>query len=291
MAIHQLWLYARNEKIWAGKYKNSRNLLHWHSDCELLYVEDGEIDVFCEGKNYPLKQGQAFFIDGEQIHYMQSKREGTLLDVIVFDDSLVKAFNGECMLRSPLLSGNYDLPKLYAGLRTELTEKKAFYREQASFLLSQFMVNVFRNEETQKREHRPARQNFKNLLREMETKYEFFTLRDGADFMHMNPSYFSRFFHNVAGMPFSKYLNRIKVEKAVQLLKTNPDLPVTEISARCGFYTIRNFNRTFKAMTGYAPQSLPDGYFFVGSVSRPNTSYFNPTLPDCQLIESSDENV
>lgn len=289
MAVrHELWNYAANEKVWAGKYKNSRNLLHWHSDCELLYVERGEIDVFCEGTTYFLQKGQSFFIDSEQVHYMQARREDTQLDVIVFDDSIVKSFNGEYILRRPLLAHDYDVPALYEKLKTELSEKKSFYRSQAAFWLAQFMLDVFRGEELQKREYKPTRQNFKNLLGEMEKKYEYFTLEDGAKFMHMNPSYFSRFFHNVSGMPFSKYLNRLKIEKAVFLLKSRPELPVTEISARCGFYTIRNFNRTFKNLTGYAPQNLPDEFALGEVFPHLNTAESNPTLPESQLVESSD---
>lgn len=286
---HELWNYAANEKVWVGKYKNARNLLHWHSDCELLYVENGEINIFCEGKTYLLRQGQAFFIDGEQVHYMQAQREETLLTVIVFDDSIVRSFNEEYILRCPLLTHDYEVPSLYKKLKTELSQKKSFYRSQAVFSVAQFMIGVFRGEALQKRESRPTRQNFKNLLSEIEKKYEYFTLVDGAKFMHMNPSYFSRFFHNVSGMPFSKYLNRLKVEKAVFLLKSRPELPVTEISARCGFYTIRNFNRTFKNLTGYAPQRLPDDFSFDEAFPRLNTAESNPTLPESQLIESSGE--
>ena len=40
------WSYNNNEKVWVGKYQNSHNISHWHNDCELIYVCQGEIAVF-----------------------------------------------------------------------------------------------------------------------------------------------------------------------------------------------------------------------------------------------------
>lgn len=84
-------------------------------------------------------------------------------------------------------------------------------------------------------------------------------------------------------MTFSQYLNRVKVEEAVRLLRENKGLPVTEIAFRCGFNTIRNFNRIFKEVTGCTPRSLPKTYVpdekFIYSVSgdfRPHLAGNDP---------------
>ncbi len=45
-AIKELRRYGGGEKVWAGKYKNSQNLMHWHYDCELIYAECGKLEVF-----------------------------------------------------------------------------------------------------------------------------------------------------------------------------------------------------------------------------------------------------
>ena len=73
LAKHEVWKYQGAERVWVGKYKNSHNLPHWHYDCELLYVEEGEIDVFCEKKNYRLTRGDALFVANGQVHYMHAQ--------------------------------------------------------------------------------------------------------------------------------------------------------------------------------------------------------------------------
>ena len=63
LAKREIWQYRDEVRIWAGKYRNSHNLLHWHYDCELIYVEQGGIDVFCERRRHALSVGQALFMD------------------------------------------------------------------------------------------------------------------------------------------------------------------------------------------------------------------------------------
>ncbi len=72
-AKREQWSYLPNAKVWAGRFKNSHNAPHWHYDCELLFVENGELGVFCNGKFYTMHAGQAFFINSEQVHYMHAK--------------------------------------------------------------------------------------------------------------------------------------------------------------------------------------------------------------------------
>ncbi len=95
------------------------------------------------------------------------------------------------------------------------------------------------------------------LLTLIDEEFEFFTLDKASEFMNMNTAYFSRLFHKLMGMTFTQYLNYIKVLNAVNLLQSNANITVTEVSERCGFDTIRNFNRIFKIFTGYTPKNLP----------------------------------
>ena len=37
--------YNGKERVWSGRYRYLRNLPHWHLECELIYVEQGEITV------------------------------------------------------------------------------------------------------------------------------------------------------------------------------------------------------------------------------------------------------
>ena len=69
----------------------------------------------------------------------------------------------------------------------------------------------------------------------------------------MSPSYFSHIFKMIKNQTFIDYLNRIRIRKAMDLLKSS-DMNITEISFESGFGNLGHFNRMFKRITGTTPK-------------------------------------
>ena len=92
--------------------------------------------------------------------------------------------------------------------------------------------------------------SLKNLLYDIDENVENYSFEKAVSYMHMSDAYFSRFFKKISGMTFSQYLNHIRVNKAIDLIRSG-EQSMTEISRLCGFDTIRNFNRVFRQITGY----------------------------------------
>ncbi len=67
--------------------------------------------------------------------------------------------------------------------------------------------------------------------------------------VNMNPSYFSRIFHNRTGLKFSTYVEHIRIDKAKKILKDS-DMKSYEIAALVGYDNARYFGRLFKKYTG-----------------------------------------
>ncbi len=290
IAKRQIWNYSDKAKVWAGKYRNSHNLLHWHYDCELVYVERGSIDIFCEKHRYTLKEGQSLFVDSGQMHYQRANDPDTVLLVIVFDYNLIPAALQGYQLESPLIKYSYRIPHFYQDLRNILTAKKPFFAAEAGCRATQFMIELFRGETLIPRVGQDKRaETFKKLLEVVEEKFGEYSFADAVDFMGMSDAYFSRYFKSATGTTFSQYLNYIRVDNAIRILQRDPSAPMTEIAEHCGFATIRNFNRIFKELTGFAPSRLPRNYSLDDKFSYPSDKLFNPTLYDCEMIESSEE--
>ena len=75
---------------------------------------------------------------------------------------------------------------------------------------------------------------------------------DVARYAGMLPSSFSRFFRRQTGVPFIQYLNRLRVQRACELL-LGSQLSVTDICYACGFNNVSNFNRRFLALQSMSP--------------------------------------
>lgn len=286
-ATKEQWHYSGDERVWVGKYKNSQNTPHWHSDCELIYAECGELDVICDGDTYKLHKGDAMFIAGESLHCLHATDPETLLDTIVFDGNIIDGYAGTLALENPVLSRDFDIAELYETLLAELTEKPMLYTFSTAAYVNRKMLEIFRNEPTApKKTGGRTDIKLKALFSEIRSRYDTYTLDDGARFMGMNASYLSRFFTARTGMHFMRYVNCVRVEKAVEMLRAD-ELNVTEIADKCGFGTIRNFNRIFKLLTGYAPSALPENYLFSVAPYDNDSPSANPTLFGCELVECS----
>ena len=69
---------------------------------------------------------------------------------------------------------------------------------------------------------------------------------------HVTPAHFSRQFRATFGETPHRYLQRRRVERAMELLRET-DRPVTDICFDVGFNSLGTFSRTFHAIVGEAP--------------------------------------
>ncbi len=78
------------------------------------------------------------------------------------------------------------------------------------------------------------------------------TLEDVCDMVGFTPSYFSALFKKETGEGFAKYLTRVRMERAKELLQRT-NLPVAEICAQVGYSDVKHFTQNFKRETNLNP--------------------------------------
>jgi two-component system response regulator YesN len=96
-------------------------------------------------------------------------------------------------------------------------------------------------------------QNMKKLLAYISENYmKPLTLTEVAKYFHFSPSYLSSYFttHNKEG--FSEYVNKIRIDAAIKLLRTS-SVPISDISAQVGYSDHSYFCKVFKKVTGFSP--------------------------------------
>jgi AraC-like DNA-binding protein len=82
---------------------------------------------------------------------------------------------------------------------------------------------------------------------------EPFGEQDLADIAGLSLSTFSRSFRRHTGLALVKYVNRLRINLACQLLMGPEQLKITEVCFSSGFNNISNFNRQFLAQKGMTP--------------------------------------
>lgn len=79
------------------------------------------------------------------------------------------------------------------------------------------------------------------------------TLEAVANYVHLNPSYFSSIFKESSGSSFKEYLNMVRIEESKRLL-ANTDYSIIDIAVAIGFENQSYFSKTFKRYTGLTPK-------------------------------------
>lgn len=84
---------------------------------------------------------------------------------------------------------------------------------------------------------------------------EDISLRYLAEMAHLHPNYFIRFFKAQTGMSPIQYINKIRLDRAKELLIFS-GYNVTEAARQTGFNDIVHFSKLFKSHTGFSPSEF-----------------------------------
>ncbi len=82
------------------------------------------------------------------------------------------------------------------------------------------------------------------------------SLDDAVRVSLLSKSYFGYLFKHMTHKTFTKYLNGVRISKAIELLKTRHDLKVIDICFMTGYNNVNHFNRIFRAETGCTPMQI-----------------------------------
>ena len=82
-----------------------------------------------------------------------------------------------------------------------------------------------------------------------------------AEKLRVSESYLSSLFHKETGESYIKFLTRVCMEKAAELLRTERSLKVYEVSHRVGYFNAKHFNHVFKQWMGVSPNQYQLCYF------------------------------
>ncbi len=78
------------------------------------------------------------------------------------------------------------------------------------------------------------------------------SVKDVAEYVHLNPEYFSKLFKKETGENVKTYILRIKVEAAKDMLE-KPNIPVSAVSLELGYTNFSHFTQMFKKHEGVTP--------------------------------------
>ena len=77
-----------------------------------------------------------------------------------------------------------------------------------------------------------------------------------ASKVFMSQWHFSKIFKRITGRTYLNYLTEVRINKAKELISSNPELKNYEVSERVGLISVRYFNELFKKVVGLTPSEF-----------------------------------
>ena len=247
---------------------------HWHSYGEIMLVGPGKTNVYKVGRNtYELSPGDLVLIWPMEMHEtLDADRKEAL--VIQFSNGFMNSlFDLQRIMhfyRNLHVICTNTHPELAAKLQTIAYKMKdIFFSEsrdrelRCCMLLMEFMLTLddYRSELAPELRI-TGRDNYtEDIMRRMISVTDYIKTNLTADDLSqaamaqrvgVSKDYFSRIFKSVTGMNYNKWLNMIRIEKAIQLIAED-DCSLTEVAMLSGFQSIPSFNRVFRSEKGMSP--------------------------------------
>lgn len=248
---------------------------HWHDEIETTVVEMGDVVLSVGGKNYTVKEGDGYFINGGALHSVWPVRPGPCrLHAVLFHPRLVGGSVDSIFWQGylhPLLSdpGRQCIPftrsvpwerevlQAVEGAWRACAEEPPGYEFQVREALSREICLLS--------QHHPAEQKapsekvlrdgerIKIMLQYIQSRYgEELTTAQIARSAAVSESECLRCFRAMVGTTPIRYVRQLRVQRAAELL-AGTDQRIADIAAACGFQEMSYFAKTFRALKGRSP--------------------------------------
>ncbi len=235
--------------------------MHEHSDFELNVVLRGSAVIRCHSGECRVTEGAVLLFNSYEPHEIASDTTEPvqLLSVQISNHFCREYFSRLHNVEFAPTDLRATLPEKELGelLKLIFATTRAFFEEKPGFqfacvgyvslMLSRLLKNLpyvlIDDQEYAARKRKTAR--IRRITDYIDQHYkEKIMLPDLAKMEGITTTYLSHFFHDTFHMTFQEYLNRLRLEKALILMK-DPSLYLVDICMECGFSDNKYLNQMF----------------------------------------------
>ena len=223
---------------------------HYHESWEFALIEQGETEAQIADKQRKLSAGDICFADKFQIH-SYSYHDRTLSGIVVV---LGKSYTSGFTTKFE----NAVLPCFMTDKEKNETAAKILHEwlripeSQKTYLMDCAYANLFLNALTEAyglspREKSNSNEKTIEFIDYINKNYDRpISLKSMAQHFGYSEGRCSLLFNSCLHMSFKQYLNKIRMQKAAELLAQG-NLPVSEVMEKCGYNSSVTFYRQYRA--------------------------------------------
>lgn len=233
-----------------------------HDFYELVCVTEGTISVAADNKIFSLKKGQAILHPPMQFHNITALgNEKSAITVFSFSGENIpklqnKVFEiGDISKTKTLL----ELAKKHYIIRHKFSikEPKNIGNSHLIYVknLELFLLELANNNEENSRSHSHSAENYSFIVKTINSNIDKrISVTELAELCNMSAINLQKTFSKYAGVGVKEYFNRIKMQKAIELL--DKGMSVKQTALLLGYEDQNYFSTVFKRITGNTPSSV-----------------------------------
>ena len=244
-------------------YNDFKYVPHLHKDLELVYVLDGEITVTTNENTFTANKGDFLLILPNQAHSYNTTNTSKAF-VLVFSQDFVPEFakhvNGKYgspifnvsddarnfIIKNLIETNSPDTPADVSNVEVRLR-----FSSVLNLVCAEYLSTATFTENKKK-----TKGLYSNIIEYVSEHFsEEISLDTLAEHLGYEKHYVSRYFNKCFDTKFRTFVNSYRINLAKQLL-LNDNAKITDVSIKCGFGSIRSFNRTFKELEGKTPSEF-----------------------------------
>ncbi len=244
---------------------------HFHDHYEIIFIKSGGIEYEIGNKIYTLGVGDIAIIPPYVMHFNRPTQPFEKYVINFRRLNFEKHFSQPIcapiiqslshVLYSPTTSSVIDFKdmcKILAILGNQVSDGVSSDESMTYFYLGMFLglIPKYSSPMAPSKETRPEKKaSIKIILEYINQEHTFITSLDqlSKQFFISKP-HLTRIFKKETGFTIMQYVNKLKIETAINLL-LNSNLSVTNIGEACGFDSSSYFSKVFKTRVGCSPEN------------------------------------
>lgn len=233
------------------QHENINFGLHYHKNIEYIYLFDGSLTIRVDNFEVSLNKGECCIILPNQSHSIISSSKSNCFIGIFSTHYFPDLYETYSKLCTP--TPTIKIPNMESYINDLYVYQDNKYRITSilCYIFSEFLVG-----KTFEERNNIYFDFVSKTLDYLEKNYnKNANLIELAGLLNYNSHYVSKLFGECFRKNFSQVLNEYRVEHAINLIQNSND-NFTEIAYKCGFNSIRSFNRNFAFITDKTPSDF-----------------------------------
>lgn len=259
--------------VWSGTRTCDEPHYHSHDHIEIDFILSGKGTYYIDGIYYPVQTGDLIILNpGHKHQSLVSSLNDPVTEFFVGLTDI--QFHHLPINHFPLAGNNFILhtkgsfqKELYR-LCSAMKEENSICQQGRYYMLKSYVIQmlllILRHQSAPIPAHdgcsfsSTSRQYVvSQILRYFEEHYsEKISLDQIAENMYLSPFYISKLFKSETGDTPIRHLINIRLERAKELLGTDPSLSIQEVASRVGYEDVYHFSKLFKKAYGLPPSKF-----------------------------------